>query len=127
MNNPIQAPTKGAPLKSAWGVAVTNGLNALQPFGAEGTLLSTVGGVGATPTPKNLRDRRGGGGGGASVKIFTVSGGNAESGYTGTVDGEETTETPRLFVPEIALGAELPVGSRVLGHEINLPITGGND
>ncbi len=66
-----------------------------------------------------------GGGGGRAVKIFEVSGGDAQSGYTGKVVGESDFST--LFVPEIALGSVLLEGSRVVGHEIELPVTGGSE
>lgn len=59
MDNPIEIPVKGAPLRVQWGASVANRLNAIGSFCPSGMLLSDgATGTGFSPLPKNLRDRR---------------------------------------------------------------------
>lgn len=59
MDNPIEIPVKGAPLRVQWGAGVANRLNSIGSFCPSGMLLSDgATGTGFSPLPKNLRDRR---------------------------------------------------------------------
>ena len=74
----------------------------------------------------------GGGGGDERVAMCKVSGGNAQSGYSVFVypngrweEGGAVSAT--LFVPDLALDADLPAGTWIVGHKALLPATGGSD
>lgn len=71
----------------------------------------------------------GSGSGGDSV-LCQIEGGSSGS-YSVTLygDGKNSgpTGTGTLFVPDIALGAQIPSGTWVIGHKQAMKITGGND
>ena len=77
----------------------------------------------------------GGAGGGKAderVAMCKVTGGSAQSGYSVAVypngrSDEGGTESATLFVPDIALDADLPTGTWIIGHKALLPATGGDD
>ena len=58
MDNPIEIPVKGAPLRVQWGANVANRLNSIGSFCPSGMLLSEgATGTGFAALPKNLRER----------------------------------------------------------------------
>ena len=73
----------------------------------------------------------GGGSGGEKAYMCKVTGGTAQSGYTVEVypNGrqEKSTEKATMFLPDIALDADLPSGTWVIGHKSLLAATGGNE
>ena len=74
----------------------------------------------------------GGGGSDERVAMCKVNGGSAQSGYSVAVypngrSDEGWTESATLFVPDIALDADLPTGTWIIGHKALLPATGGDD
>ena len=74
----------------------------------------------------------GGGGSDERVAMCKVTGGSAQSGYSVAVypngrSDEGGTESATLFVPDIALDADLPTGTWIIGHKALLPATGGDD
>lgn len=77
----------------------------------------------------------GGAGGGRAderVAMCRVTGGNAQSGFSvqvypnGRSDGSSSFSSV-LFVTDLALDSDLPVGTWVIGHKALLPATGGNE
>ena len=61
-----------------------------------------------------------------------VGGGSAKAGYQVTVyfngrDDSGSTESGTLYVPDLALDADLPSGAWIIGHKCALKATGGND
>ena len=74
----------------------------------------------------------GGGGSDERVAMCKVTGGSAQSGYRVSVypngrSDEGGTESATLFVPDIALDADLPTGTWIVGHKALLSATGGDD
>lgn len=69
--------------------------------------------------------------GGESAVLCKVAGGNAATGYSVTfyANGAESdpTGSGTLFFTELAMGAELPANSWVIGHPMAVQMTGGND
>ncbi|MDO4584904.1 MAG: hypothetical protein Q4D62_12470 [Planctomycetia bacterium] len=69
--------------------------------------------------------------GGESAILCKVTGGSPESGYSVLYyeNGAESDYTGRgtLFFTELALGAQVPVNSWVIGHPMATRRTGGND
>ena len=58
MNEFIETPSKGAPIRHSWGVAVSRQLNSTRLLQTPGMILSDgVHGFGNTPTPENKRNR----------------------------------------------------------------------
>lgn len=73
----------------------------------------------------------GGGSGGDRAYMCKVNGGSASAGYQVTVypngrDGKDT-ESGVLYLPDLALGSELPSGTWIIGHRSALKATGGSD
>lgn len=70
-----------------------------------------------------------GGGGGDSV-LCKITGGSSGS-YSVTIYGYDKNSEPKgngtLFVPDIALGAQIPSGTWIIGHKMLIKITGGNE
>ena len=61
-----------------------------------------------------------------------VNGGTASAGYQVTVypngrDDAGSTESGTLYIPDIALDADLPSGAWIIGHKCALKATGGSD
>ena len=60
-----------------------------------------------------------------------MTGGSASAGYSVTVyvDGRDgrNTESAVLYLPDLALGSELPTGTWIIGHRSALKATGGSD
>ena len=74
----------------------------------------------------------GSGAGGEKVYMCRVTGGTAQAGYQVTVylNGRSdtgATQSAVLYVPDIALDADLPSGAWLIGHKCALRATGGND
>ena len=76
----------------------------------------------------------GSGGGGTQddrVILCKITGGNAQSGFSVSLfpNGKDQPSTGNgvLFAVELAVNAELPAGSWVLGHKHMIAITGGNE
>ena len=74
----------------------------------------------------------GGGSGGEKAYMCKVGGGTAGAGYSVTVylNGREdtsNTQSAMLYVPDIALDADIPSGAWIIGHKCALRATGGND
>ena len=73
----------------------------------------------------------GGGSGGDRAYMCKVTGGSASAGYSVTVyvDGRDgrNTESAVLYLPDLALGSELPTGTWIIGHRSALKATGGSD
>ncbi|MGN0847873.1 MAG: hypothetical protein ACI4RA_10885 [Kiritimatiellia bacterium] len=74
----------------------------------------------------------GGGSGGDKAYMCQVSGGSTSAGYRVTVypNGRydsKTTSDGILYVPELALGSELPSGAWIIGHKSALKATGGSE
>lgn len=77
---------------------------------------------------------RGGGGGSGDVRILRITGGNALEGYTVSVYQnyvqaalDQSEGTARFFPTEIGLDGDLPYGTVVVGHKVQLSITGGSE
>ena len=73
-----------------------------------------------------------GAGGGEKAYMCKVGSGSAKAGYQVTVypNGRENTgsaEYGTLYVPDLALDADLPSGTWLIGHKCALKTTGGND
>ena len=61
-----------------------------------------------------------------------VNGGSATAGYNITVypngrGDEETTESALLFLPDVALDADIPSGMWIIGHRPAMSSTGGSE
>ena len=74
----------------------------------------------------------GGGSGGDKAYICRVNGGSQTAGYSVTVypNGRydaKTESSGTLFLPDLALGSEIPEGTLVLGHKCALKATGGGE
>lgn len=73
----------------------------------------------------------GGGSGGDKAYMCLVTGGNAGAGYQVAVypngRNDTATESAVLYVPELALGSEVPTGTWIIGHRAAMRATGGND
>ena len=75
----------------------------------------------------------GAGGGGSSDKVMMckVTGGDAQTGYSVDVypNGryESSTSTAVMFLPDVALDADIPRGWWIIGHKAMLVATGGNE
>ena len=74
----------------------------------------------------------GGGSGGEKAYMCKVSGGTAGAGYSVTVypNGREDTSNTQsaiLYVPDLALDADIPSGAWIIGHKCALRATGGKD
>ena len=73
----------------------------------------------------------GGGSGGEKAYMCKITSGTANEGYQVTVypngRDDKATETAVLYVPDLALDADLPVGSWIIGHKCALAATGGNE
>ena len=73
------------------------------------------------------------GGAGSQWCLLQLGGaGSAKAGYQVTVypngrDDTGTTESSVLYVPDLALDADLPSGAWLIGHKCALRATGGND
>lgn len=74
----------------------------------------------------------GGGGGGDPAVLCQVNGGSSRAGYQviaypkGRNDSSGSYSAV-LYVPDIALDAELPVGTWIVGHPVLLTSTGGSE
>ncbi len=112
--------SKNTPLQKSLN-AITKEENQLAVF-----LVARVTKEGIEQIARGVITYGGASGGGSDVKIFETNGqGDGATGYSGyTALGDKGY---RLFIPEIALGAKIPDGSRVLGHAINLIATGGSE
>ncbi len=77
----------------------------------------------------------GGAGGGAGedkALMCKVSGGSAQAGYQAKVypngrDDGGSAYSALLFLPDVALDADLPSGTWVIGHRCSVASTGGNE
>ena len=74
----------------------------------------------------------GSGAGGEKAYMCKVGGGSAKAGYQVTVylngrDDAGATEYGTLYVPDLALDADLPSGTWLIGHKCALRATGGNE
>lgn len=74
----------------------------------------------------------GAGGGGEKALMCRVTGGTAAAGYQVTVHpngrtDEGTAYPSLLFLPDVALDADLPRGTWVIGHKCAIASTGGNE
>ena len=73
----------------------------------------------------------GAGKGDDKVLMCKVTGGSATAGYQVTVypngRSEQGTESAILFLPDVALDANLPTGTWILGHKAMLSSTGGSE
>jgi len=74
----------------------------------------------------------GGGSGGDKAYMCQVNGGSQSAGYSVTVypNGRQDTKTKSsgtLYIPELALGSEIPSGTWIIGHKSALKTTGGNE
>ena len=74
----------------------------------------------------------GSGAGGEKAYMCRVNGGTASAGYQVTVypngrDDAGSTESGTLYIPDIALDADLPSGAWIIGHKCALKATGGSD
>ena len=74
----------------------------------------------------------GSGSGGEKAYMCKVSGGTAPAcyqvtGYRNGRDDTGNTESSVLYVPDLALDADLPSGAWLIGHKCALRATGGND
>ena len=73
----------------------------------------------------------GGGSGGDKAYMCRVTGGSAQGGYEVDVyaNGTESsaTESATMFLTDVALDADLPIGTWVIGHKSMLQATGGNE
>ena len=114
---PTAGSSNGALESSSTGVA-----RILWKAGGSGTVwcLLQLGGAGS------------GGAAGEKAYMCEVGGGTAASGYSVTVypNGREdssTTERGVLYLPDLALGADIPSGTWIIGHKAALKATGGND
>ncbi|MBR0197171.1 MAG: hypothetical protein IJQ34_03465 [Kiritimatiellae bacterium] len=61
-----------------------------------------------------------------------VTGGSATAGYRVTVypngrSDEGTTESALLFLPDVALNADIPTGTWIIGHRSAMSSTGGSE
>ena len=74
----------------------------------------------------------GSGAGGEKAYMCKVTGGTAKAGYQVTVypngrDDTGNTESATLYIPDLALDADIPSGAWIIGHKSALKATGGND
>lgn len=74
----------------------------------------------------------GSGGGDEKALMCKVTGGSATADYQVTVypngrTDEGTTYSAILFLPDLALDADLPSGTWVIGHKCSVASTGGNE
>ena len=74
----------------------------------------------------------GGGSGGDKAYMCQVNGGSQSAGFNVTVypNGRYDSKVKSsgiLYVPELALGSEIPTGTWIIGHKSALKATGGND
>jgi len=74
----------------------------------------------------------GAGGGGEKAMMCKVSSGSATAGYQVTVypngrSDEGSSYSALLFLPDLALDADLPSGTWVIGHKCAIASTGGNE
>ena len=74
----------------------------------------------------------GGGSVGDNAYMCQVTGGSQSAGFTVTVypNGRYDSKVKSsgiLYVPELALGSEIPTGTWIIGHKSALKTTGGND
>ena len=73
----------------------------------------------------------GSGAGGEKAYMCRVGSGTAKAGYQVTVYTEgrdsEATESGVLYLPDLALDADLPSGAWVIGHKCALKATGGSE
>ena len=95
-------------------------------------ILWKAGGAGTQWCLLQLGGAGSGGSGGEKAYMCKVSSGSAKAGYQVTVytNGRENTgsaEYGTLYVPDLALDADLPSGTWIIGHKCALKTTGGND
>ena len=74
----------------------------------------------------------GSGEGGEKALMCKVTGGSATAGYQVTVypngrSDEGTVYSALLFLPDLALDADLPSGTWIIGHKCAIDSTGGNE
>ena len=74
----------------------------------------------------------GGGTGGEKAYMCKVNSGSVKSGYQVTVypNGREDSSSiydAVLYMPDLALDSDLPLGAWLIGHKCALKATGGND
>lgn len=73
----------------------------------------------------------GGGSGGEKAYMCQVGSGSAKAGYQVTVHpegrGSGTAEPGVLYLPDLALDADLPSGAWLIGHKCALKATGGSE
>ena len=74
----------------------------------------------------------GSGEGGEKALMCKVTGGTATAGYQVTVypngrSDEGSTYSALLFLPDVALDADLPSGTWIIGHKCAISSTGGNE
>jgi len=74
----------------------------------------------------------GSGEGGEKALMCKVSGGSATAGYQVTVypngrEDEGSSYSALLFLPDVALDADLPAGTWIIGHKCAIASTGGNE
>lgn len=74
----------------------------------------------------------GAGSGGEKAMMCRVSGGTATAGYQVTVYPNGRTDdgasySALLFLPDVALDADLPSGTWIIGHKCAISSTGGNE
>ena len=95
-------------------------------------ILWKAGGAGSQWCLLQLGGAGSGGGGGEKAYMCKVGSGSAKAGYQVTVypNGRENTgaaEYGTLYVPDLALDADLPSGTWLIGHKCALKTTGGSD
>ena len=95
-------------------------------------ILWKAGGAGSQWCLLQLGGAGSGGGGSEKAYMCKVGSGSAKAGYQVTVypNGRENTgsaEYGTLYVPDLALDADLPSGTWLIGHKCALKTTGGSD
>lgn len=95
-------------------------------------ILWKAGGAGPQWCLLQLGGAGSGGSGGEKAYMCKVGSGSAKAGYQVTAypngrDGSSTSESAVLYVPDLALDADLPSGTWLIGHKCALKATGGNE
>lgn len=115
--------------------ALPEGTRYVEP-GADGLFQAATGGRAQVISTKEKKAIILLGGGGNDrenddVIICKITGGNAKNGFSVSLfpNGKDQPSTGNglLFAAELAINAELPTGSWVLGHKHMISITGGNE
>lgn len=129
---PIQTPQVGQPPLASWGTAVANQLNAMRITGDGKNIFVSQSPNGVSIRYKdNVKKTKGGGEVVASGVPCKITGGNSLTGYN--VDTyangrfKPKTGTGILHLLEVAAMSNLPVGSWVVGWNVQQALTGGND